>query len=96
MARGSNWCDDEVLCRMNAVGKAPGWDSFDGPGSPYPIQCIESICECYTKLPPDGHSLPGEPCACFDNIDEDEITIATCNCPESHVIYIPSLKTSRL
>jgi hypothetical protein len=91
MSRSSTWYDNEALCRMQAVGKAPGWDSFDGPGSPYPILCIESICECYEHLPP-GHPLPREPCACFDKVDEQKITMATCNCPNSHVIYLPSLK----
>jgi hypothetical protein len=64
MNRSQELYEDLELCKKAAVGMAPGWDSYDGLGAPYPILCIESICKCLKHLAP-GQTLPRMSCLCF-------------------------------
>jgi hypothetical protein len=64
MSRSQTLYEDLDFCKKAGVGMAPGWDSYDGAGSPYPIFCIESICKCMKHLAP-GEVLPRTGCLCL-------------------------------
>jgi hypothetical protein len=51
MSRSEELFKDLESCEKAAEGKAPGWDSYDGIGCPYPILCIETLHrESYNAL----------------------------------------------
>ena len=51
MDRGHTWFTDVESCRVEGKKHKPSYYSFDGPGSPAAVLCVESVCPCHVHDP---------------------------------------------
>ena len=51
MDRGQTWFTDIESCRVEGKKHKPSYYTFDGPGAPIAVLCVESVCPCHVHDP---------------------------------------------
>ena len=71
MRRGKSWCTSKEDCTKEGKRNGPSYTSFDGPGAPSALLCMESVCPCFVHQIFHEAELITKPCQCFTpNIPE--------------------------
>jgi hypothetical protein len=66
MVSGKSWYTDKERCKAEGQKFRPAYETFDGPGSPTAVLCIEATCPCNVHHPTKVTSENiAAPCKCY-------------------------------
>ena len=70
MRCGESWYTSKARCLFEGQHRIPSYCTFDGPGAPEAVLCVESICPCHVHLVSQARAYAkgvlSLPCRCFN------------------------------
>ena len=65
MRRWKGWFTNREVCKQDSKRNGPSYTTFDGPGSPTALLCLEAVCPCFVHQIDKIEDLIVQPCLCF-------------------------------